>query len=53
MDDKEVEDKFFGMTSRALSKDRAKAIWAMRDRLLQPDAKLKELSDLINSACDV
>lgn len=53
MQDTEVESKFHTMTSAAISKVRAQAIWKMRDRLLEPDAKLNELSVLIHPACDV
>lgn len=53
MEDTEVESKFHTMTAATISKKRADAIWKMRDRLLQPDAKLKELSDLIYPPCEV
>ena len=48
MADSEVEAKFMGL-AQGLGKDRAAAIWKMRDRLLEPDAKLSELAALIHA----
>jgi len=53
MDEAEIEAKFHTMTASALSPKRAEEIWAMRERLLQPGVKLRELSDLIYAECDV
>ena len=53
MEEAEIEAKFHTMTASALSPKRAKAIWAMRERLLQPGVKLAELSNLIYGKCDV
>jgi len=52
MSDDEVKEKFDIFTRKVLSKDRAEAIWNMRDRLLEPDAKLSELMTLIMDAPD-
>jgi hypothetical protein len=43
----EVEAKFHVMAA-ALPDERRAAIWAMRARLLEPDARFSELLDLIH-----
>lgn len=49
MEDSEVAEKFDGIAGN-LAPARRTAIWAMRDRLLEPDSKLSELSALITDA---
>ena len=44
----EVEAKFHIMAA-ALPDARRSALWNMRDRLLQPDVKFKELADLVHA----
>lgn len=46
MDDGQVEEKFHSFCAGILSEERTRAIWAMRDRLLQPDSHLSELAAL-------
>lgn len=52
MDDAEIKAKFLNMTATTLSAERSEKIWSMRERLLAPDAKLKELGDLVIGAGD-
>ncbi len=50
--DAEVEEKFHVFCAKALSKDRTKAIWAMRDALLEPGVKFSDLIALIYPGVD-
>ena len=47
--DADVEAKFHSFTQGVLPPDRARAIWAMRDALLDPGIKLSQLTNLIKS----
>ena len=47
MDAAEIRAKFFAMAETALGQERASAIWAMRDRLVEPDARFAELAALV------
>ena len=49
MEDSEVEAKFMAMTAE-LAPERARAIWTMRDRLLEPDTTFSELAALVEAA---
>ncbi len=50
MTEDEIEAKFHAMARGALGADRRRAIWAMRARLLQPDARFDELAALVTPA---
>ena len=50
--DADVEAKFLSFCDGVLSQDRAQAIWTMRDRMLEPDTKLKDLADLVTKPGD-
>ncbi|QGX96809.1 MmgE/PrpD family protein [Roseovarius faecimaris] len=52
MSDAEVEEKFHGFCAGVLSEERAHALWAMRDRLLQPDSRIADLTELVNAPGD-
>ncbi|WP_371224730.1 MmgE/PrpD family protein [Roseovarius sp. 2305UL8-3] len=49
MSDGEVEQKFLNFCADALPDARARAIWAMRDGLLDPDTKFSQLADLVRA----
>ncbi|UXX81846.1 MmgE/PrpD family protein [Roseovarius pelagicus] len=49
MEDAEVEAKFHSMAG-TLDSSRRHAIWAMRDRLLEPDVPFCDLTNLLHSA---
>lgn len=42
-----VEEKFHLMTGQVLPAQQARAIWSMRDRLLDPATRFSELADLV------
>jgi 2-methylcitrate dehydratase PrpD len=50
--DADIEAKFLTFCDGILAKDRAAAIWAMRDRLLEADSKLSDLTQLVLPAGD-
>lgn len=52
MDEEEIMAKLFAMTEGVLSQKRTQNLWNMRDRLLEPDAKLRELAEIIYPAGD-
>jgi hypothetical protein len=52
MEDAEIEQKFHNFCAGALSPDRAKAIWAMRDALLRDDTKFSDLAALTRAGVD-
>lgn len=52
LSDAELYAKFRAMTDGTLSVARANAIWAMRERLLMPEARFSELSDLVMPAVE-
>ena len=45
MADAEVEAKFHSFCTKALSPSRARAIWSMRDGLLDPDSRFTDLTE--------
>lgn len=47
MSDSEVEMKFHNFCADALPDERARAIWAMRDALLEPQTKFADLAGLV------
>jgi len=52
MSDTEVEEKFHVFCSGVLSDARSRAIWAMRDRLLDPSSRFTDLASLIQQPGD-
>ena len=52
MSDTEVEEKFHVFCSGVLSEARSRAIWAMRDRLLDPSSRFTDLASLIQQPGD-
>ena len=52
MEDAEIEQKFHNFCAGALSPERAKAIWAMRDALLRDDTKFSDLAALTRAGVD-
>ena len=50
MDDSEIEEKFHLFCADALDETRTRAIWAMRDRLLDPGVKFSDLLALVHPA---
>jgi len=49
MSDGEVEQKFLNFCADVLPDTRARAIWAMRDGLLDPNTKFSQLADLVRA----
>ncbi len=47
MTDAELEDKFHAFCGVALDRERTAAIWSMRDELLEPGVKFRELAKLV------
>ncbi len=45
--DADVQEKFHTFTRHALADDRARAIWAMRDALLEPGTRFADLAALV------
>lgn len=52
MEESEIVAKLHTMTAGNLSSKRTNRLWAMRDRLLEPDSRLAELAEIINQPCD-
>ena len=48
--DADVEEKFYLFTDPALAPDRARAIWSMRDALLDPGMRFADLASLVYPA---
>ena len=46
----EVEEKFHLFAGPTLGPDRTRALWTMREKLLQPDTMFRELADLVSAA---
>lgn len=51
--DSDVEEKFHVFCDGVLSESRIKAIWAMRDKMLDPATRLKELASLASQPADI